>query len=501
MKILGLRLCDHDSSVSYFDGEKVFYHLLERSSNIKHCGYNNLSDWIDDVAHWNINPSEIDAICIVLDCVDNPQINTNDNILEEEVYIEEIKECGFECPIYRIDHHYAHLLSAWTEVDDCDSGIIVDAHGDGERSTSIFIDGKIVVTTESDSFGYILNLLGLFAFDVVARTPLDELDIAGKIMALKGYGVHDYTPVGDWDALNLARHWNINDLVMGQGLTKEKLELFYESHVETEEAFVNLFAEFNFPGKFAYVGGVALNTVVNSRLRKDFPNMIVVPHSNDSGLSLGCIEYLRRKYKLPHFDKTGFPYWVDDEKAPSPSQETINTTAKLLSEGKIVGWYQGNGEVGPRALGNRSILMDPTVKGGKDIINSKVKHREYYRPFGASVLVERVSDYFDWEGPSPYMLYVMDTKEPEKYASIAHIDGTCRAQTVDRNDNDAYYDLIKTFGDLTGTYMLLNTSLNDGGKPMCGKIDTALEILSSTEMDALVVGDTIYYANTSIDNK
>ena len=110
----------------------------------------------------------------------------------------------------------------------------------------------------------------------------------------------------------------------------------------------------------------------------------------------------------------------------------------MLADGKIVGWYQGHGEVGPRALGNRSILMDPSVKDGKDIINDKVKHREMFRPFGASILSDELKNYFDWEYESPYMLYVMDVKDKFSFGSITHFDGTCRPQTVEPEHEDYY---------------------------------------------------------------
>ena len=132
-----------------------------------------------------------------------------------------------------------------------------------------------------------------------------------------------------------------------------------------------------------------------------------------------------------------------------PSKSTIKQTAERLARGEIVGWYQGHGEVGPRALGNRSILMNPSIPNGKDIINSKVKHREFFRPFGASVLADKAHKYFDFPHPSPYMLYVMDMIDTELYPPVTHADGTCRAQTVSQ-DLEVYYSLIEEFESLTG---------------------------------------------------
>ena len=175
-------------------------------------------------------------------------------------------------------------------------------------------------------------------------------------------------------------------------------------------------------------------------------------------------------YEEPRLGRRGYPFWQSDV-APErrPSELTIKKTAEMLADGKIVGWYQGHIEVGPRALGNRSILMDPSVKGGKDIINDKVKHREMFRPFGASILSDELKNYFDWEYESPYMLYVMDVKDKFSFGSITHFDGTCRPQTVEPEHED-YYQLISEFESLTGIPMVLNTSLNNGGAPIAGDL-------------------------------
>ena len=188
--------------------------------------------------------------------------------------------------------------------------------------------------------------------------------------------------------------------------------------------------------------------------------------------------------------KEGFPFMQDDEAPSRPSTKTIKDTAELLAQGKIVGWYQGHGEIGPRALGNRSILMNPFDPQGKDWINNKVKHREPFRPFGASVLENKVSRYFYWNGPSRYMLYVTDVLEPEKFPTITHADGTCRVNTVPPEQED-YHMLLQEYEKLTGVPILLNTSLNNGGRPIAGRVCDALELYYKTDLDTLVVGDEI----------
>ena len=141
------------------------------------------------------------------------------------------------------------------------------------------------------------------------------------------------------------------------------------AHEHTEQVYLKHFQEFIKPDDIVgYSGGIAQNTIINKVLRDNIPNLVIPPHANDQGLSLGCVEYLRRHFSEAPFPRDGFPYWQTDQ-APSqrPSQEVIRDTAERLARGEVVGWYQGHGEVGPRALGNRSILMRPDLEDGKDL--------------------------------------------------------------------------------------------------------------------------------------
>ena len=209
-------------------------------------------------------------------------------------------------------------------------------------------------------------------------------------------------------------------------------------------------------------------------------------------MSLGLIEFLRQKYNQEPFEKTNFPFWQDDYSPQrEPSDETILKTAEWLAQGKIVGWYQGNGELGPRALGNRSILMDPSKFNGKHIINEKVKKREWFRPFGASILEEHTDKFFKCNFKSEFMLYVTEIIDKQKFTPITHVDGTCRIQTVGNSFN-TYKRLIDAFYKKTGIPMLLNTSLNINGRPIASRSIDALELISTTELDILIIGNEIY---------
>jgi carbamoyltransferase len=495
MKFLGLRLCEHDSNITYSDGKRVKYYKSERDYQIKHHGFDDLTSWSKIIKRWNINPKEVDAIGIVLDCFRHPKIKTDESKLYETIDIDYFKLLGFDCPIFRIDHHYAHSLSSWTLGIDPTISFVFDGFGDDSICHSIFKNKKRILEHKIDqdylSLGQILSIFGNEIG--LSGHPIDH---AGKVMALKGYGTNKKDINFKYDLSTLKFLWNIgkyNRNIFSEKQFKSICDHVNFCHNYTEKIYTKHFKKYSKKSDIiSYTGGIAQNTIINSQIKKKRKNLYIPPHCNDEGLSLGIIEFLRIYFDQEKFDTTGYPYWQSDESPKNkPSLETIKKTAEFLSEGKIIGWYQGNGEVGPRALGNRSILMHPGIKNGKNILNEKVKHREFFRPFGASVLQEKTARYFDCDFESPHMLYVVDTLDADLFPSITHIDGTCRIQTVS-SDLEIYYSLIYEFEKITGIPLILNTSLNDGGKPICGSIDCAINILTKTGLDVLVVGDEIF---------
>ena len=494
MKLLGLRLCAHDSNVTYYDGEHLKYKSFERDFQHKHFGFNGIYGWTRILEEWNVKPWFVDAIAIVLDSHVHNEIQYDPQKLTEVIEIPVFRDLGFRCPIHRIDHHYAHSLSFWPMGVKPTINFVFDGFGDDWMYRSVWRGDKLIDSCKSNgqnimnssSFGFIMSHLG-----AILNMKGDYLDHAGKVMALKAFGEHnsDVTSVSHiddldklWDFMVLDQHINDQQYIM---------DYIHTAHEETEKIYLKHFREFIKPDDIVgYSGGIAQNTIINKVLRDSIPNLVIPPHANDQGLSIGAIEYLRKEYNLMALPKEGFPFMQDDEAPPRPSTKTIKDTAELLAQGKIVGWYQGHGEIGPRALGNRSILMNPFDPQGKDWINAKVKHREPFRPFGASVLEEKVSQYFYWNGPSPYMLYVMDVLEPDRFPPITHADGTCRVNTVSPEQED-YYMLLKEYEKLTCVPVLLNTSLNNGGRPIAGRIADALELYYKTDLDTLVVGDEI----------
>ena len=165
----------------------------------------------------------------------------------------------------------------------------------------------------------------------------------------------------------------------------------------------------------------------------------------------------------------------------------------MIKDGLVVGWYQGNSEWGPRALGNRSILADPTNSNMKDIINSKIKRRESFRPFAPSVLKEDVDLYFEQHIDSPFMMHVVKIREEwqSRLPAVAHVDGTGRLQTVDSTSNFLYHQLITEFKKLSGVGILLNTSFNEN-EPVVDSPEQAYDCFVRTEMDSLCMGKYIF---------
>jgi carbamoyltransferase len=258
-------------------------------------------------------------------------------------------------------------------------------------------------------------------------------------------------------------------------------------------------------------GGVALNCVVNGKIFDEtaFRKVYIQPAAHDGGTSVGAAYYvfhhllgaprgfvMDHAYYGPEFgasqmrsalDSAGVTYEELDER------DMIERTAEDLVEGKVIGWYQGRMEFGPRALGNRSILTDPRRPEMKDVLNARIKHREPFRPFAPVVLEEATKSYFTKDHPSPFMLMTYPVR-PEKVAEIpapTHVDGTGRLQTVRRGQNPRYYDLIKAFEARTSVPVLLNTSFNEN-EPICCTPEEAVDTFVRTKMDVLAMGD--FYA-------
>lgn len=259
-------------------------------------------------------------------------------------------------------------------------------------------------------------------------------------------------------------------------------------------------------------GGVALNCVANSHILKNgpFKRLFVQPASGDSGGAIGAaaVAHVRLTGKWRHLNELEHVYLgpeysyfkikrilsassLNYDNYHNRKEELINITARLIAEGKVIGWYQGKMEFGPRALGARSILADPRDAGMRDLINSMVKKREGFRPFAPAVLEEKMKEHFDLDYPSPFMLRTCNVISPIDLPAITHVDGSARVQTVNERTNPLFYNLICEFQKLTGCPILLNTSFNVRGEPIVLSPFDALNCFVNTKIDYLVLGDFI----------
>lgn len=254
-------------------------------------------------------------------------------------------------------------------------------------------------------------------------------------------------------------------------------------------------------------GGCALNIDANRNFltKVGFKNLFVQPASSDCGIPLGCALWGMHavlgqpRSWVMQSASLGKPYSTAEvEKALEAHKNEIEwqlvedapkEAARLVADGNIIGWFQGGAEYGPRALGNRSIICDARGADMKDILNNRVKHRESWRPFAASILLEKMSEWFDFSVESPYMLLtgsVLEHKQKE-VPSIVHVDGTCRLQSLTEERNGPYWALVKEFEACTGVPLILNTSFNLGGDPIVETPEDALDTFLRTDMDYLVM--------------
>jgi carbamoyltransferase len=271
----------------------------------------------------------------------------------------------------------------------------------------------------------------------------------------------------------------------------------------------------------AYAGGVALNSVANNRIVNEigFEDVFIMPAAEDSGTSIGAAYYglwqlcgysRRERQRL---DNPGGAY-AESEITTALGQfpmlrsaktaTTVTDAAGLLAQGKIVGWYQGGAELGPRALGQRSILCDPRPGEMKDVLNSRVKFREGFRPFAPMIPEEEVHDWFEIDPShrtSPFMLRVMPFRpeQAERVPAVVHVDGTGRVQTVNRDVSPQLHGLLTAFKAETGVPVLLNTSFNIAGEPIVETPADAMWCFLYTDMDYCIMGDYLLSKDRSLD--
>lgn len=359
-------------------------------------------------------------------------------------------------------------------------------------------------------------------FSTAAEQIFGESLDAGKVMGLAPYGVPSI-PVKDFFELVDGRfvfHDKVPALFQHTDRwplhQTEYQNLACSAQAALEEAIlylVNHLYELSPSDNLCYAGGVALNSVANERIIRETPfkDVYIMPAAEDSGPAIGAAYYglwtltgKNGRRKLVH-DAMGREYSravITGHIAETPGVEIVDTndfisdTVDLMCAGKNIGWFQGRSELGPRALGQRSIICDPRRRDAKEVMNSKVKHREAFRPFAPVILLEEARNWFDWEHvgcDSPYMLRVARFKDDRVglVPAVVHVDGTGRVQTVTREANGSFYELVNKFHQKTGVPIILNTSFNVMGMPIVETPEDALFCLLSTGLDYCVFENMI----------
>jgi carbamoyltransferase len=256
-------------------------------------------------------------------------------------------------------------------------------------------------------------------------------------------------------------------------------------------------------------GGVGLNSVANGRILREtgFERVFIVPAAGDNGISLGCAYYGLHTFDGVPLD--AMPSIANAYLGPGYTADQIHTAltqsgftvqapddlptrvAALLADGRLVGWFDGGSEFGPRALGHRSILSAPFPSSVRDHLNENVKFREWFRPYAPIVAEHRAAEYFDISQPSPYMLIVAKVRQPERIPAVTHVDGTARLQTIDQASNPRIFDVLTAFENLTGCPVLLNTSFNVAGEPIVETPEDAIRAFAKMRLDHLVMGNLL----------
>jgi carbamoyltransferase len=429
-----------------------------------------------------------------------------------------------------VRHHIAHAVSAYA-LSGFDNGLVMAIDGYGDFLSGLVAIGEGDSLREIETFPQSKSL-GVLYLDVIQFLGYGSFD-EYKVMGLAPYGdpavfrpilrgLYELLPEGGYD-LHLDR---IQSALMGKIALRKKGEQFTQQHMDLAAALQEALEEIvmhvvshrrHAAGQrnLCLAGGVAHNCTMNGKILYSglFDRVFVQPASHDAGCALGAALYVSQTSGKPAPRKQmEHVYWgtnVNDEDAIAEelkkwdglisferSPNVAAAAAKLMADGYVLGWVQGQSEFGPRALGNRSILADPRPAENKGRINQMVKKREAYRPFAPSVLEEDAADFFDLPPGSndfSFMVFVVNVREDKRelLGAITHVDGTARIQTVSRKSNPQYWNLIKAFKDLTGVPVLLNTSFNNNVEPIVNSVRDAVVSYLTTGLDYLVVGDFI----------
>jgi len=449
------------------------------------------------------------------------------------------KKLKFKKEIFFVEHHLAHAASSYL-VSPFKEAAIYTADGVGEWATTAYGYGKgndIILLKEIDfphSLGLLYSTVTAYLgfsvnnseYKVMGMAPYGKpvyYDKFRKIVDVKddgsfeldmGYFVYHYKlampskkfikefgPIRKPESEVTQHH---KDIAASLQKITEEIVIKTANHIHKETKMKNL----------CLAGGVALNSVANGKILKNtaFKNIYILPPAGDGGASVGAAAYvyftllknkrtkesfLNHAYLGPEFSREEIKQFLDSNNINysefKSDEELIRKTAKLIWENKVIGWFQGRMEFGPRALGARSILSNACNPQMKDILNLKVKHREKFRPFAPVVCADDANKYFECDRPLQVptdfmlMVYPIKKKYHEKIPAVTHVDGSGRLQTVRKFQSPLYYNLIKEFGKLSGIPILINTSFNIRGEPIVCTPYDAYKCMMGTGIDYLVM--------------
>ncbi len=450
-----------------------------------------------------------------------------------------LSECDFDIAntkIEWVEHHLAHVASSFY-LSGFSRSAVLSLDGGGEITSTLLGSAdekgikKIKEIVAPDS-------LGNFYATMTDYLGFQREDGEYKVMGMAPYGSPTKVNLSHivwWDDVKKTYHCN-DDYVWVKRTKRARLDKVYSKKMVAEfgpertgdslsEPYIHIAAatqakleeislklidaylldELKDNGSLCFAGGCALNVSLNRKLLKhpQIKRLWVQPASHDAGGSLGAaiylaaklgdkIETMRHVYLGPEFSNSE----IEQELKLSGlnykfSNDIAQTAAELLCQGKITGWFQGRMEWGPRALGNRSILGNPTIKGTNDKINSIIKFRENWRPFCPSILEDHAAEILNSNHPAPFMTLAFDVADnwKSKIPEAVHVDGTARPQVVEKDTNPKYYRLIKIFEQKTGIPVVINTSLNRRGEPMVCSPKDAFLMFKESGLEYLAIGD------------
>jgi carbamoyltransferase len=456
--------------------------------------------------------------------------------------------------LHRIEHHRAHLASAFF-VSPFERAAVLSADGLGDFASTMWATGEGHRLHVHGAVAF-PHSLGLYYTAITQYLGFQRYGDEYKVMGLAAYGQPAYLDEfrrivrGHGPAFRLGldyflHHRNGAEMTWGDSAKTPELGRMFSPYLEQrlgpardpaqpleprhfdtaatlqaalEEVLFQMLNALHQRTRLPAVclaGGVAFNCVANGKIfeRTPFSDVYVQPAAGDAGLSVGAAFHVHHQVLgAPRSFEMHHAYWGPGYSAEEirraveasriaagafavrelPEDELVRVAAEHIAAGKVVGWFQGRAEWGPRALGNRSILADPRRADMKDILNRRIKHREIFRPFAPSILEECAGEFFERSYPSPFMTLAYRVR-PEKRALLpapTHVDGTGRLQTVSRQANPRYWKLIREFEKLTGVPAVVNTSFNDN-EPIVCRPEEAVDCFLRTKMDVLVLGNLL----------